>query len=397
MGASAAAACAVALAACGHARPTGDEARRGMSEFEQAIVFAHTREDRALAGVLEASARVAHRAALPSGVVHRDGDHLVDGAGQRIDLRGVNLGGALLWEAWIWGGGLPLLHLDDQAESHIRAALAVLVGDAGVAAFARAIYEQMIADADFAAIAAHGFNVVRLPLNHRLLSGPDGFATLDRVLALAEAHDVYVVLDLHAAPGGQSKIFVADPEHDRLWDSEAAAARTVALWRELATRYRGRSVIAGYDLLNEPDPPSGHALVDVYTRIIRAIREVDADHLIVLEGASAARDFSMFSAPLDPNQIFSFHLYTWFGNDAAKRVAGYTSVAARVGAPMWCGEFGENTADAVREQVALFDRTAAVTGWAFWTWKKVKNRYPALHEIVVTPSWRATIEWIAHP
>jgi len=368
-----------------------------MSEFAQAIAFEHTREDRGLASVLEASAHAVGHRALPPGVIRRDGDHLVDGAGHPIALKGVNLGGTLLWEAWIWGGKLSLFHLDDQSESHIRTALASLIGAAGVAAFARIVYEQMLADADFAAIAAHGFNVVRIPLNYRLLSDPDGFATLDRVLSLAEAHDVYVVLDLHAAPGGQSKVFVADPEHDRLWDSEAAVARTVALWRALAARYRGRPVVAGYDLLNEPDPPSGRALVTLYARIIRAIREVDADHLIVLEGASAARDFSMFSAPLDPNQIFSFHLYTWFGNDAAKRVAGYASVAARLGAPMWCGEFGENTADAVREQVALFDRTAAITGWAFWTWKKVKNRYPALHEIVATPSWRATIEWIAHP
>ncbi|HUJ57528.1 MAG TPA: hypothetical protein VLX92_03520 [Kofleriaceae bacterium] len=70
--------------------------------------------------------------------------------------------------------------------------------------------------------------------------------------------------------------------------------------------------------------------------------------------------------------------------------------ATRVGAPMWCGEFGENSTDAVREQLALFDRTKGVTGWAFWTWKKVKNRHPALHEIVTTPSWRATIDWVVH-
>jgi hypothetical protein len=369
-----------------------------MAELADAMKLASTREDRALADVLEASARASSPHAIAAGgVVHRAGGQLVDGGGAPLVLRGVNLGGTFLWEAWIWGGEISLFHMDDQSERHIRGALAQLVGDADVAAFARTVYDRMAGDADFAAMAAHGFNVVRIPLHHRVLETADGLALLDHVLELAEAHGVYVVLDLHAAPGGQSKYFVADPEGDSLWSSQSAMARTVELWRALAARYRGRAVVAGYDLLNEPDPPNGRALVDLYARTIRAIREVDPDHLIVLEGSEAARDFSMFRAPLDANQIFSFHLYTWFGNDAAKRVTSYAELAKQLGAPMWCGEFGENKVEAVREQVGLFDRNAGVAGWAFWTWKRAKNRFPALHEIVMTPSWQQTVEWLAHP
>jgi len=368
-----------------------------MHEFLDAIAIAATREHHELATVLETSARSGAHGALAGGVVHRSGDQIVDGAGAPITLRGVNLGGALLWESWIWGGTISLLHFAEQSERHIRAALASIVGAPAVATFAQAVYDRMIADDDFAAIAAHGFNVVRVPINHRLLADEAGFVVLDRVLDRAEAHGLYVVLDLHAAPGGQSKYFVADPDDELLWTSSAAQARTVELWRAIATRYRTRTVVAGYDLLNEPDPPDGAALFAIYTRIIHAIREVDSDHMIILEGADVARDFAMFSAPLDPDQIFSFHLYTWFGNDAAKRVARYAATAERLHAPMWCGEFGENTVDAIREQVELFDRTPQVRGWAFWTWKKVANRYPALHEIVASPSWRATIQWIAHP
>lgn len=390
--------CVITVVACGHTPPTTDVTRRGMSEFENAIVFANTREDRGLAAVLEASARSGSRGAPgDNGILHREHDYIVDGAGHRVDLRGVNLGGAFLWEAWIWGGGISLLHMNDQSESHIRESLTSIAGGDAIAVFLRIVYAEMASDADFTAIAAHGFDVVRIPVNHRMVESADGLAALDRVLSLAEAHGIYVVLDLHSAPGGQSKYFIADPERDRLWDSELARQRTVALWRTLAARYRGRAVVAGYDLLNEPDPPNGRALADLYTRIIRAIREVDPDHMIVLEGSDSAHDFSMFSAALDPNQIFSFHIYTWFRNDAAKRVAGYATLATKLGAPMWCGEFGENVVDAVREQIGLFDRTRAIVGWAFWTWKKVKNRYPALHEIVATPSWQAVIDWIVHP
>jgi endoglucanase len=229
-----------------------------------------------------------------------------------------------------------------------------------------------------------------------LLADPDGFAVLDRVLERAEAHGVYVVLDLHAAPGGQSKMFPADPEPHRLWDSVEAQQRTVALWRTIASRYRDRTIVAGYDLLNEPDPPDGAALVDLYTRIIQAIREVDPVHLVMLEGARLGSDFSAFTTVLDANEALSFHIYTWFGNDAAKHVASDTAVAARLDVPLWCGEFGENDVASIRDQVGLFAKQG-VAGWAFWTWKKVKNRYPALHEIVVTPAWRATIAWITDP
>jgi len=383
---------------CGHVRPSPAVAAQGVREFEAALPLAATREDRGLGQVLEASAAGAPRGMSTGGMVHRDGRRLVDGAGRPLVLKGVNLGGAFLWEGWIWGGPLSLLKLPDHAEGHIREALVALVGPEATRELADAVYDRMAGDADFEAIAAHGFNVVRVPLNHRLLDAPGGFGVLDRVIARAEAHGVYVVLDLHSAPGGQSRYFVADPEATSLWSSEAAEEKTVALWRALAERYRDRAIVAGYDLLNEPNPPSGEALVALYQRILSAIRSVDGKHLVFLEGAKFAQDFSMFSRPLDDNQAYSFHLYTWFGGDPATKVKRYAAIAARDALPLWCGEFGENDVPAIRAQLAVFDEPSAfVAGWAFWTWKKVRNRYPALHEIVATPSWRAVIDWIVDP
>jgi hypothetical protein len=90
-----------------------------MEDFRHAIAFGDTRENRELAAALETSARMRPHANLDAGILHRDRDHVVDGTGRRVDLRGVNVGGTFLWEAWIWGGGISLVHSSNQSESHM--------------------------------------------------------------------------------------------------------------------------------------------------------------------------------------------------------------------------------------------------------------------------------------
>jgi hypothetical protein len=43
--------------------------------------------------------------------------------------------------------------------------------------------------------------------------------------------------------------------------------------------------------------------------------------LISIEGNKLATDFSMFAQPLDVNMAYSFHIYTWFGDDWRKVLA----------------------------------------------------------------------------
>jgi hypothetical protein len=85
----------------------------------------------------------------PSGIVHRSGAQIVDGAGQPLPLRGVNLGGAFHWEAWIWGAPFLFTKTENHSESQIRSALTELVGAEAVAAFAGRAYDRMAADGDF--------------------------------------------------------------------------------------------------------------------------------------------------------------------------------------------------------------------------------------------------------
>lgn len=327
--------------------------------------------------------------------VHQDGASLMDENGKPLALRGVNLGGWLLWEGWIWGADLNIFKLDGQSQTRLLEKMASIIGKEETEQFAQEVFDSFITERDIAAIAEMGFNSVRVPLNHRAFeSGGKGFEYLDRLLRWCEQHQVYVVLDLHAAPGGQSRLFTADPDGQLLWKSAEQRERTATLWKGIAQRYASRSIVAGYDLLNEPVPPSGRALVDLYRQIISSIREVDPNHLLILEGANFAKDFSMFTAPMDANQAYSFHFYSWFGEDPKKALKPWVAIANQHRVPLWAGEFGENATKEVIRTLDVFDaQTPALAGWSFWTWKKARNGSPALNEIPVSTQWRKFVNW----
>jgi aryl-phospho-beta-D-glucosidase BglC (GH1 family) len=246
-----------------------------------------------------------------------------------------------------------------------------------------------------------------VPLNYRLFdTGParevyqeQGWALTDQLLDWCEKYHVYVVLDLHAAPGGQSGLGMADPGDapERLWKSAACQDATVALWQSLATRYKSRSVIAGYDLLNEPAPNSGKELVKIYDRIITAIREFDSRHLIFIEGNKFASDFSMFTEPPCPNMVYSFHMYTWFGDDRAKQLAVYRKLSKEQNVPLWCGEFGENSYEMIGSTVKMFDAVDEIAGWSFWTWKRAPSASPGVAVVKIPADWDAVMKWIVYP
>ncbi len=329
-------------------------------------------------------------------MIHRRGTQLVDGSGQPIKLKGVNLGGWLLWEGWIWGGGFD-------AEKKIMNRLNDLVGKEAAIKFRDDIHNNFITESDFRSIAELGFNVIRLPFNHTILEDDDkpfvykdsGWAILDRAISWAKKYNIYVVLDLHALPGGQSSYFPSDPDDDRLWDSKENMQRSVALWKTIAQRYKDQTIVAGYDLVNEPIPKNKSIFVELYNQMIAAIREVDPNHLIIIEGADFSRDFSMFEQPLTENQAYSFHLYTWsnlFG-DEFEKLARYDDVAKKHNIPLWNGEMGENKPELVAKSVDKFNQDDLISGWCYWTWKKVLNHFPCLVEIKVSDHWKKLIKW----
>jgi len=335
------------------------------------------------------------------GFVRQSGTQIVDENGNPILLKGVNLGGWLIWDGVTWGAGLT--SQDDLSDD-----LTKLLGADPFATFQTTFANNFITASDISAIAASGFNTVRVPFSYLILENDltpytykdTGWAVLDALLSWAENSHVYVILDLQGPVGGANTTYSVDPATPSLWDSPYNQSRTASLWQAIATRYSTNKMIAGYDLIDAPVPPSGSALISLYQQIIGTVRAVDRNHMIFLEGGNYAQDFSMFSAPLDNDMAYSFHMYEALANRASD-LAQYTALSQAQGVPLWNGEFGETDNATVNATIQLFENpTANVSGWTFWTWKESGeicpgvNKLAVLNQINMSTSWTAIATWM---
>ncbi len=216
-----------------------------------------------------------------------DGPRFADDQGRTVQLRALNLGSWLMIEPWIsgieWKGGGPL------NEAPLYDALTSRFGVEGREALLDAYREHWIAEGDLRRARDLGFNALRVPFSYRILEEDSrpyaykegGWRLLDRVVGWCRDLDLYCILDLHRAPGGQTG---AGLDEGRLWSDEAYVNRTEALWRAVTLRYKDRPEVAGFDLLNEPiAAPSAGALVRLYDRLYRAVREADPGRILFLE------------------------------------------------------------------------------------------------------------------
>lgn len=238
--------------------------------------------------------------------------------GKPVLLRGCNLGNWLMIEPWM----LAWFDVPDQAT--VQRTLARRFGAERADELLDLYRKGYVQARDFEQIRTFGFNVVRLPIDYRLIEDdaapgkikPNGFRWIDRAIELAEAAGMYVILDLHGAPGGQSKEgHTGEAARNDLWASETNLQRTADLWRVLAERYRGRSVIAAYDLLNEPFGDYRQDLRPDLQKLCRrmydAVRSVDPDTIIFFPG-TLSNGISFYGMPAEQgykNVGFTEHFY----------------------------------------------------------------------------------------
>ncbi|MEV0387187.1 cellulase family glycosylhydrolase [Nonomuraea sp. NPDC050643] len=309
-----------------------------------------------------------------TGFVHACGARLSDGSGAPLLLRGVGLGNWLLPEGYMWRFGDEM-----SSPRQIERRVESLVGPERAAAFWAGFRGGFITEDDVAAIARLGFDHVRLPLNARGLVDEDGrfldgFARVDDLLRWCGGHGLWVLLDLHGAPGGQTGTNIDDSPAGRpeLFMDARNRWLTVHLWEEIARRYRDSTVVLGYDLLNEPLPNEWQhvypdELVALYRDLTTAIRAIDQNHLIIYEGTHWATNWSIFTEVLDANSALQFHRY-WCPPDRSS-IQQYLDVRDRLGLPIYMGEGGENTPDWIYTAHRLYEQHDI--GWNLWPWKKL--------------------------
>jgi aryl-phospho-beta-D-glucosidase BglC (GH1 family) len=337
-----------------------------------------------------------------AGFLHTQGESIVDEQGQKVVLRGVGLGNWMLPEGYMWRFG----ETGDRPR-RIEKIVRDLIGLEHAAKFWREYRNEYVTENDIWRLSQLGFNSVRPSLDARLFLSegenpvfqPEGFELLDNLVHWCRGNGVYVIIDMHAAPGGQTGQNIDDSANDEpgLFMNPANQDRLVALWVKLATRYHDDPTVAAYDLLNEPLPERTGAaakykreLEPLYKRITQAIRAVDQKHMITVEGANWANDWSVFSTPFDSNLVYQFHYYCWANPTRLNDLSQFLDRRKQFGAPLWAGETGERDNAIYWATTDYFE--ANNIGWSFWPWKKMNTRNTP-YSIKTPQNWDAIMAY----
>lgn len=350
-------------------------------------------------------------AGFSQGFLKASGRIITDGNGNKVILRGMGLGGWMLQEGYMF-------RLSNLGQQHVIKQKIEEVTDA---AYTARFYDQWLANntrrIDIDSMKAWGFNSIRLPMHFALYTLPvdeepvagkntwleKGFAMTDSLLQWCKANKMYLILDLHATPGGQGNdLNISDryPDKPSLWDSKANQEKMIALWRKLAARYANEPYIGGYDIINEPNwgfedtndkrgtnEIKNEPLKKLMVDITKTIREVDPNHIIIIEGNGFGNNYRGIFPLWDNNMVVSFHKYGNFNE--VKSIQNFLDISAQNNVPLWMGESGENSNTWFTEAIRLAE--SHDIGWSWWQLKKIGINNPL--EIKLIPSYQMLLDY----
>jgi aryl-phospho-beta-D-glucosidase BglC (GH1 family) len=336
-----------------------------------------------------------------SGFVTVRGKEFVSPNGKPLPLKGINLGNWLLPEGYMFkfkSANSPRL---------IQTVINQLIGEDEAKRFWKDYRDNYITRDDIKFIKQSGFNSIRVPFSYRLfvsegepqkLEGP-GYELLDRVIQWSREEGLFVILDMHGAPGGQTGDNIDDSwGYPFLFENIESQDLTVSIWRKIAARYSKDTIVLGYDLLNEPiahyfeHDNLNPKLEPLYRRIVAAIREVDPNHIVFLGGARWNTDFKVFSAPFDKKLAYTFHKYWMDVNQSA--IQEYVDFRDKYNVPVWMGESGENTDEWISAFRTLLESNNI--GWCFWPYKKLEAT-SCVASIKAPADWEAIVTFADNP
>jgi len=296
--------------------------------------------------------------------------------GKPLILRGMNLGN------WLVPEGYMFKFKTANSPRLIETVINQLIGEDEARRFWKTYRNNYITGEDIHLLKKLGFNSVRVPFNYRLFVSADdpsklegdGYQLLDRVVKWCKQEGLYVILDMHAAPGGQTGDNIDDSfGYPFLFESNESHDLTVRIWQKIATQFQNEPTVLGYDLLNEPIATHFDAnyfnpkLEPLYRKIVSGIRTVDKNHIVFLGGAQWDGNFKVFGPPFDDKLVYTFHKYWFTVNQEA--IQEYLDFRDKYNVPVWMGESGENTDEWISSYRTLLEKHDL--GWCFWPYKKV--------------------------
>ena len=311
--------------------------------------------------------------------VHVEGVNLIQPNGEQLFIQGTNLGNWLNPEGYMFGFSKT------NSAWMIDLLFKEAIGPDGTANFWKQFKDNYITQADIRFIAQQGANTIRLPFNYKLFtdedymglsSQQDGFQRIDQLISWCRQAGLYLILDMHDCPGSQTGDNIDDGYgYPWLFESEQSQQLFCDIWQRIAKRYAKEPVILGYELMNEPiahyfenKDELNARLEPLYKRAVKAIRQVDRNHVILLGGARWNSDFFMFNDwTFDNNIMYTCHRY---GGDAtAEAINDYISFRDKTQLPMYMGEIGHNTNEWQADFVKVMKQ--ANIGYTFWPYKKL--------------------------
>lgn len=315
----------------------------------------------------------------PEAFVRVEGEYLIEPNGDTLFIQGTNLGNWLNPEGYMFG-----LRRTNSPRM-INDMICQMVGPDEARAFWQQFKDNYITRKDVEFIAQQGANTIRLPFHYKLFTNEDymgmnnqqeGFARIDSVVEWCHDNNLYLILDMHDAPGGQTGDNIDDSYgYPWLLESEPSQQQFCDIWQQIAEHYANEPVILGYELINEPIAPYFENMDDLNAKLeplhkkaVAAIREKDKNHIILLGGAQWNGNFEPFTDwGYDDKIMYTCHRY---GSEPTKEaIQNIIDFRDKSGLPMYMGEIGHNT----DEWQETFCRTMIDNniGYTFWPYKKI--------------------------
>ncbi|TVT40357.1 glycoside hydrolase family 5 protein [Hymenobacter setariae] len=379
-----------------------------------------------LVTALALGSATAHAQSQSAPLLRADGPKIVDAQKHEVLLQGMNLGGWLLQEGYMMKPGYG------GTQGSVKKVLYQAgLSDAAVEKFYQQWRDNFITKTDIDFIAQQGFNCIRLPLHYDLFLTPaqrevrngvirgtvpyadyvaklkewqqkgelfkepqqlEAIKLIDKTLGWCAANKLYVVLDLHAAPGAQgTDTNIADAlQPNDFWKEPIYQDITNGLWATLAKRYKNDGRIAMYDLVNEPNNvPGGNAAIHtMFERLINTVRAQGDQHLLLLEGNGFGNNYNEMlrsSFTHQENLVYNAHRYNLEKYPLSNDLGATNPDANQLGTignlqafrtaqnvPVWIGETGENTSQWMGE--AARNLASVGIGWCHWTYKRFSDK-----------------------